>query len=167
VLGAGGADAAFAAVGFAGGDFALQTRDHELLVCPGLGPGPFGQPRDRVPQRRSLRAGEEGDLAVQVTTRRRRRAGLLWLGGHDANPHSGSMPRAVSSTLTWFDIGPWKRMVAAKVYHDHAFPVPTRTDTVVSLINYRGPSERATTLVKFKWQRDHGVSRPADSQTAY
>ena len=40
----GGADAAFAAVGLAGGDLALQARGQELLVGPGLGPGPFGQP---------------------------------------------------------------------------------------------------------------------------
>ena len=44
---AGGADAALAAVGFAGGDLALQAGGQELLVGPALGPGPFGQPRDR------------------------------------------------------------------------------------------------------------------------
>jgi len=42
-----GADAAFTAVGFAGGDLALQARGQELLVRPGFGPGPFGQPLDR------------------------------------------------------------------------------------------------------------------------
>ena len=43
----GGADAALAAVGLAGGDLALQAGGEELLVGPGLGPGPLGQPVDR------------------------------------------------------------------------------------------------------------------------
>ena len=43
----GGADAALAAVGFAGGDLALQAGGEELLVGPALGAGPLGQPVDR------------------------------------------------------------------------------------------------------------------------
>jgi hypothetical protein len=43
----GGADAAFAAVGFAGGDLTLQAGGEELLVGPRFGLGPFGEPRDR------------------------------------------------------------------------------------------------------------------------
>ena len=43
----GGADAAFAAVGLAGGDLALQARGEELLMGPGLGAGPLGQPFHR------------------------------------------------------------------------------------------------------------------------
>ncbi|GAA2406215.1 hypothetical protein GCM10010191_12760 [Actinomadura vinacea] len=42
----GGADAGFTAVGFAGGDLALQAGGQELLMAPGLGPGSFGQPFD-------------------------------------------------------------------------------------------------------------------------
>jgi len=38
----GGADSAFAAVAFAGGDLALQAGDEKLLVCPVLGPGSVG-----------------------------------------------------------------------------------------------------------------------------
>ncbi len=59
----GGADAALAAVGLPGGDLALQAGDQELLVGPGLGPGPLGQPRHRLPQRGCLqRPGQERDL---------------------------------------------------------------------------------------------------------
>ena len=66
----GGADAALTAVGLAGGDFALQAGDQELLVRPGLGAGPFGQPVDRLAQRRCLqRPGQERDLGGQVTAR--------------------------------------------------------------------------------------------------
>ena len=43
----GGADAALAAVGLPGGDLALQAGGEELLMGPGLRPGPFGQPFDR------------------------------------------------------------------------------------------------------------------------
>ena len=64
----GGADAALTAVGLPGGDLALQAGDQELLVGPGLGPGPFGQPGHRLAQRGRLqRPGQERDLA-QVTS---------------------------------------------------------------------------------------------------
>ena len=64
----GGADPALAAVGLPGGDLALQAGDQELLVGPGLGAGPFGQPGHRLAQRRRLqRPGQEGDLGGQVT----------------------------------------------------------------------------------------------------
>jgi hypothetical protein len=41
-----GADAGLAAVGFAGGDLALQAGGQELLMTPGLGPSPFGRSTD-------------------------------------------------------------------------------------------------------------------------
>ena len=53
---AGGADASFAAVGFPGGDFALQAGGEELLVGPGFGSGPLGQPLHRRGQRRAFNA---------------------------------------------------------------------------------------------------------------
>ena len=85
-----GPDAALAAVGFAGGDLALQAGGQELLMRPGLGPGPLGQPGHRFTQRRGLqRPGEEGDLGGGVPARLRRR------GGHQATPPS-ARPRAVS-----------------------------------------------------------------------
>ena len=97
----GGADAALAAVGLPGGDLALQAGDQELLVGPGLGAGPFGQP-GRPPRAgwapsapgsgtRPRRSGP-GRLAVVV------RGGLA--GGHRRHPPSSvdarSMPSAVS-----------------------------------------------------------------------
>ena len=48
----GGTDTQLAAVGVAGGDFALQAGGEELLVGPAVGPGPFG--------RRSTAAAIEG-----------------------------------------------------------------------------------------------------------
>ena len=81
----GGPDAALTAVAFPGGHLPLQAGDQELLVRPGLGSGPFGQPGHRVPQRRRLqRPGQVGDLggrslgpvvvrAAAITPPRRRR----------------------------------------------------------------------------------------------
>ena len=43
----GGPDAALAAVGFAGGDLALQAGGQELLMGPGFGAGPLSQPGHR------------------------------------------------------------------------------------------------------------------------
>src|SRR5262249_18011397 len=78
---AGGADAALAAVGLPGGDFALQARGQELLMGPGLGFGPVGEAGDRFAQGWRLeRAGEEGDLGGGVP-----RGGL---GSHHATPPS-------------------------------------------------------------------------------
>ena len=89
----GGADAALTAVGLPGGDLALQAGDQELLVGPGLGPGPFGQPGDRLAQGRRLqRPGQERDLGGQVP-----RVGLVVVvRGHHATPPSTSRPSAVS-----------------------------------------------------------------------
>ena len=63
----GGADAAFAAVGLAGGDFALQAGGQEFLVAPALRPGPLGESAGCLTQARCLqRPGEEGDLGGEV-----------------------------------------------------------------------------------------------------
>ena len=68
----GGTDAAFAAVGLAGGDLALQARGEELLMRPRFGAGPLGQPVHRPGQRRRLqRPGQVGDLRGHVPARRR------------------------------------------------------------------------------------------------
>jgi hypothetical protein len=82
-----GADAALAAVGLAGGDLALQAGGQELLMAPGLGPCPLGQPRHRLAQRRRLqRPGQERQLGTDVPGRRP--------AGHHATPPP--VPRAVS-----------------------------------------------------------------------
>ena len=63
----GGADPALTAVGLPGGDLALQAGDEELLVGPGLRPGPFGEPVDGLAQRRRFqRSGQERDLGADV-----------------------------------------------------------------------------------------------------
>jgi hypothetical protein len=84
----GGPDTALAAVGLAGGDLTLQAGGQELLVRPGLGPGPLSQPRHRLPQRGGLqRPGQERDLRGGVPA--------VPGGGHHATPPS-ARPSAVS-----------------------------------------------------------------------
>jgi hypothetical protein len=83
------ADAAFAAVGFSGGDLALQAGGQELFVAPALGLGPLGQPSHRLAQGGRLqRPGQEGELGGQVPGRLGRG------GGHHAT--SPSRPKAAS-----------------------------------------------------------------------
>jgi hypothetical protein len=78
---AGVADAALAAVGFSGGDLALQAGSQELLVGPALGAGPLGQPADRLAQGRRLqRPGQEDQLGGEVP------CGLGGGGRHQATP---------------------------------------------------------------------------------
>jgi len=50
--------------------------------------------------------------------------------------------------LYGFDVGPWQRLVASKVYHDHEFPVP-HIDSVASYIDYRVPPDKATPVARF------------------
>ena len=65
----GGADAALTAVGLPGGDLALQAGDQELLMGPGLRPGPFCQPWDGLAQGGRLqRPGQERDLTDEIST---------------------------------------------------------------------------------------------------
>ena len=86
----GGADTAFPAVAVAGGYLPLQAGDQELFMGPGLGPGPVGQPRHRVPQRgRFERPGQERHLGGDIPLR-----GLGCGGGHHATPPS--MPSSAS-----------------------------------------------------------------------
>jgi hypothetical protein len=63
----GGADAAFAAVGFAGGDFALQAGGEEFLMRPAFGAGALGEAFHGSGQGRGFEsAGEIGQFAGHV-----------------------------------------------------------------------------------------------------
>ena len=64
---AGDPDPALAAVGLPCGDFPLQAGDQELLVGPGLRPGPLGEPGHGLAQGRGFqRPGQERDLGGLV-----------------------------------------------------------------------------------------------------
>lgn len=66
---AGAADAALPAVGFAGGDLAVQAGRQELPMGPVLGAGPLTETSDRISQRRRFEcAGEEREFGGDVPT---------------------------------------------------------------------------------------------------
>jgi hypothetical protein len=89
----GGADPPLAAVRVTGGDFTLQSGDQELLMRPGLSPGPLSEPAGAVPQRRGLqRPGQERQVRRHILAAEGCRG---W--GHDASPERPSVtPRTRS-----------------------------------------------------------------------
>jgi len=60
----------------------------------------------------------------------------------------GEPQEATPTVLTWFDAGPWKPVLASKVFYEHQFPAP-HYDSVESVIDYRVPAEKATELTQF------------------
>lgn len=60
----------------------------------------------------------------------------------------GSPHESTDSRLAWFDVGPWKRIVASRTFSRHNFPAP-HTDSVESVIDYHVPPELCTPLTKF------------------
>jgi hypothetical protein len=53
----------------------------------------------------------------------------------------GEPQEATQSLLTWHQVGPWKRVLASKVYFEHQFPAP-HIDSVESVLDYRVPPEQ-------------------------
>ena len=75
---AGGADAEFAAVGGAGGDFSFEAGGEELFMGPAVAAGPFGEPLDGGAHRwRLQRSAQVGDIAGRL---------LRGGGGHHCSP---------------------------------------------------------------------------------
>jgi hypothetical protein len=60
----------------------------------------------------------------------------------------GEPDESTDSQLIWYNAGPWKRVVASRVFYHHEFPAP-HTDSVESVIDYRVPPEMATPLAAF------------------
>lgn len=60
----------------------------------------------------------------------------------------GEPHEVTASHLTWYGVGPWKRVVASRVFYEHRFPAP-HIDSVESVIDYRVPPEKATALAQF------------------
>lgn len=60
----------------------------------------------------------------------------------------GEPDEATPTLLTWHRAGPWKRVVASRACHEHAFPAP-HTDSVASVVDYRVPPEKITPLAEF------------------
>lgn len=60
----------------------------------------------------------------------------------------GEPHEATPTLLTWFHVGPWKRMHASRTFHDHDFPTP-HIDSVESVIDYSVPPDKFTPLAWF------------------
>jgi hypothetical protein len=60
----------------------------------------------------------------------------------------GEPSEATPSQLVWYEAGPWKRIVATKVFYDHDFPAP-HIDCVESFIDYQVPVEMFSPLAEF------------------
>lgn len=50
--------------------------------------------------------------------------------------------------LTWYGVGPWKRVVATRWFEHHNFPLP-HVDCVECVIDYRVPAEKMADLAIF------------------
>jgi len=60
----------------------------------------------------------------------------------------GEPDEITDSHVVWHKPGPWKRIVASRVVHQHDFPVPHK-DSVESVIDYRCPVDKITELARF------------------
>lgn len=60
----------------------------------------------------------------------------------------GEPDEATDTQLTWHKPGPWKRIVASKVFYQHGFPAP-HIDSVESVIDYRVPPDKFAQLAEF------------------
>lgn len=60
----------------------------------------------------------------------------------------GEPDEVTATQLTWHTPGPWKRIVASKVFYQHDFPAP-HIDAVESVIDYQVPADKFTALAEF------------------
>ena len=60
----------------------------------------------------------------------------------------GDPDEIAETLLIWHRPGPWKRIVASKVFYRHNFPAP-HIDAVESFIDYRVPPEKFSELAMF------------------
>jgi hypothetical protein len=60
----------------------------------------------------------------------------------------GEPSEMTEDELVWHKPGPWKRMIASKVFYPHNFPAP-HIDAVESVIDYRVPPEKFSELAEF------------------
>lgn len=60
----------------------------------------------------------------------------------------GEPDEASDSMLTWYEPGPWKRIVATRAFYRHNFP-STHTDSVESVIEYHVPPAKIAEIAEF------------------
>ena len=60
----------------------------------------------------------------------------------------GEPDESTPTQLVWHEAGPWKRIIATKAFFNHHFPAP-HIDCVESVLNFRVPPEKASTIAQF------------------
>ena len=60
----------------------------------------------------------------------------------------GEPDEFTESQLIWYKRGPWKRIIASRIFYQHDFPVP-HTDSVESVIDYRLPPDKLGAVAAF------------------
>jgi hypothetical protein len=60
----------------------------------------------------------------------------------------GEPDEATPTLLVWHDAGQWKRIIATREFYQHNFPAP-HIDCVESVVNYRVPPEKVSTIAHF------------------
>jgi hypothetical protein len=60
----------------------------------------------------------------------------------------GEPAEITPSVLTWYGVGPWKRVLASKAFFEHRFPAPHH-DSVESVIDYQVPPTLVSDLARF------------------
>ena len=90
----------------------------------------------------SVRAPQSASAVIDSWPDESREAAQLVLDKY-GEPHE-----ATDSFLVWHQVGPWKRVVASKVFWQHNFPAP-HYDSVESVLDYRVPTDAFTPLAEF------------------
>lgn len=86
-------------------------------------------------------SGRKSDV-IQTWPEESREAAQLVIDKY-GEPHEGT-----ETLLTWFNLGPWKRMVASRTFYEHNFPAP-HIDSVESVIDYHVAPGKFTPLAEF------------------
>jgi len=61
------------------------------------------------------------------------------------------------SQLTWHEVGPWKRVVASRVFFAHNFPAP-HIDAVESFVDYRVPPAKYSRVVTVHQKANNAIT---------
>jgi hypothetical protein len=85
---------------------------------------------------------KKGSQIIQGWPEESREAAQLVIDKH-GEPHE-----ATETLLIWHHPGPWKRIVASKVFYQHNFPIP-HADCIESFIDYHVPVEKFTAIAQF------------------
>jgi hypothetical protein len=93
-------------------------------------------------ERSTIMAATKASVIIRTWPEESREAAQLVIDKH-GEPHE-----ATETLLAWHHIGPWKRIVASRVFYQHNFPIP-HTDSVESFVDYRAPVDKFTEIAQF------------------